>query len=173
MKVLVAVASRHGATREIAHEIADRLRVAGHAVDVADPDDVEAVAPYDAVLVGSCVYVGRLAASVRAMADRLEHELVTRPLWLFSSGQVGFPRMPEEPDVSDADALTRRLHAREHRSFPGRLDRSLLTLAERAAVALLRAPEGDYRDWAEITAWADGVAAWLTSEENRRLHVAR
>lgn len=173
MKVLVAVASRHGATREIAHEVAERLRAAGHVVDVADPDDVEQVAPYDAVVLGSCIYVGRVAASVRALAERLEHELVTRPVWLFTSGQVGFPRMPEEPEVSDADQLVRRLHAREHRTFTGRLDRSLLTLAERAAVALLRAPEGDYRDWAVIAAWGDGIAAWLTSEENRRLHLAR
>lgn len=173
MQILVAVASRHGATREIAQEIADRLVAAGHTVTLADPEDVESLAGHDAVVLGSCIYVGRWAASVRAMVDRLEHELTVRPVWLFSSGQIGYPRMPEEPETPDGDMIARRLSARDQRHFAGRLDRTLLGLAERAAVALLRAPEGDYRDWREISAWADGVAQWLHQEEVRRVRVVR
>ena len=52
MKVLVAVASRHGSTREIGEAVAEVLAGAGFGVDVLDPDDVESVERYDAVVLG-------------------------------------------------------------------------------------------------------------------------
>lgn len=172
MRVLVVVASRHGATQEIADELADRLRRSAFDVDLAAPDDVESVDAYGAVLLGSCVYLGRWAASARAFVDRFEPELVTRPLWLFSSGQIGYPGLPKE-EPAEIETIATRLRARGHRRFAGRLDTTRLTLAERAAVALLRAPEGDFRDWAEIRAWGDDVAAAIHAEEVRRIRFAR
>src|SRR5665648_484330 len=65
MRILVAVASRHGSTREIGEAVAEVLRDSGFGVDVADPDDVESIDPYQAVMLGSSVYVGRWAASRR------------------------------------------------------------------------------------------------------------
>jgi menaquinone-dependent protoporphyrinogen oxidase len=51
----------------------------------------------------------------------------------------------------------------EHRVFPGRLDRSLLRLPERAVVTALRAPEGDFRDLAAATAWGAAIGASLVT----------
>ena len=48
--------------------------------------------------------------------------------------------------------------ARDHRIFPGRLDRHRLGFAERALVFAFRAPDGDFRDWDAIAAWAGGIA---------------
>src|SRR5665647_3535108 len=84
MRILVAVASRHGSTREIGDAVAEVLRDSGFGVDVADPDDIESVDPYQAVLLGSSVYVGRWAASARALVDRCSCGLTRRPVWLFS-----------------------------------------------------------------------------------------
>lgn len=50
-------------------------------------------------------------------------------------------------------------HARDHRIFAGRLDASTLSLGERVAVRAVRAPEGDFRDWAAIRGWAREIAA--------------
>ena len=160
MKVLVAVASRHGATREIGEAVADALREARHEADVVDPDEVESIASYDAVVLGSSVYVGRWAASARAMVDRFAHVLCQVPVWLFSSGPVGNPPQPAgEPD--EIPALIARLEARGHRAFAGRLDPAGLTLAERAVVALIQAESGDYRRWAEPAEWGSEIAAEL------------
>jgi menaquinone-dependent protoporphyrinogen oxidase len=57
--------------------------------------------------------------------------------------------------------------AREHRVFPGRLDRHELGLMERAVVGLVRAHDGDYRPWPEIVAWADAIADGLTGAAPR------
>ena len=170
MKVLVAVASRHGSTREIGDAVGDVLRTAGFEVDVADPDDVESVEPYAAVVLGSSVYVGRWAASARALVDRCSWALSRRPVWLFSSGPVGTPLAPAA-DAEEVPGILTRIQARGHRTFAGRLDTGGLGLAERAAVALLQAEQGDFREWRDIADWASAIATELHADEVRRLHV--
>lgn len=168
MKVLVAVASRHGATREIGEAIAEVLRGAGFETELADPDDVEDVEAYGGVVLGSSVYVGRWAASARAFVDRFGGRLAERPVWLFSSGPVGSPPAPMgEPD--EVAALVRRMGARGHRTFAGRLDPAGLALAERAVVALVQAEQGDFRAWPEVEDWAAQIADDLHAHEIRRL----
>jgi menaquinone-dependent protoporphyrinogen oxidase len=170
MKVLVAVASRHGSTRELGDAIGEVLRASGFQVTVADPDDVETVEPYSAVILGSSVYVGRWAASARALVDRCTACLVRRPVWLFSSGPVGTPLAPES-DPEEVAGIMSRIRARGHRTFPGRLDTGGLGLAERAAVALLQAEQGDFRVWPDVTDWAAAIAADLHADEIRQLKV--
>jgi menaquinone-dependent protoporphyrinogen oxidase len=46
-------------------------------------------------------------------------------------------------------------------TFPGRLDKALLTFAEKAVVTAMRAPLGDFRDWDAVQRWADDIAADL------------
>lgn len=167
MHVLVAVASRHGSTREIADAVAEALRDAGHRVDVRDPDDVMDL-DHDAVVLGSSVYVGRWSASARAFVDRLAASYHDRPVWLFSSGPVGRSPVPAD-DPEEVPSLVVRLGARGHRTFAGRLDTGGLALAERAVVALLQSPSGDYRDWRAVRTWAEGIAHDLHVEEIRRV----
>ncbi|MBO0900080.1 flavodoxin [Cellulomonas sp. zg-ZUI222] len=160
MRVLVTVASRHGATREMGAEVAEQLRAAGHEVDEVEPDDVEHVDPYDAVVLGSAVYVGRLALGLRDLVDRQAGQLRERPVWLFWSGPVGDPPVPETvPD--DVTEIARTVGARGVAVFTGRLDRAGLNISERALVALTRADAGDFRDLDAVRAWAQDVAREL------------
>ncbi|GIG36687.1 flavodoxin domain-containing protein [Cellulomonas pakistanensis] len=160
MRVLVTVASRHGGTREIGAEVAEVLRAAGHDVAEVEPDDVETLDGYDAVVLGSAVYVGRLAAALRDLVDRQGARLAARPTWLFWSGRVGEPPLPAgEPD--DVRVVARRVGARDVVAFGGRLERDGLGLAERALVAMIEAQPGDFRDFDEVDAWAARVAADL------------
>ena len=160
MRVLVTVASRHGATREMGQEVAATLRAAGHEVDEVEPDEVEHVDPYDAVVMGSAVYVGRLALGLRDLVDRQGGQLRDRPTWLFWSGPVGDPPMPPTvPD--DVTDLARASGARGVVCFAGRLDRDGLNISERALVALTRAEPGDFRDLDAVRAWAQEVAREL------------
>lgn len=57
MKVLVAYASKRGSTAEIAEAVAKALAEAGLDVDCIKSDDVSDVSPYDAVVLGSAVYM--------------------------------------------------------------------------------------------------------------------
>ena len=89
MKMLIAVSSKHGSTAEIAASIGETVREAGIEVDVVDAEDVESVAPYDAVIVGSAVHMGRWMGPARDLVNGSADALRTRPVWLFSSGPLG------------------------------------------------------------------------------------
>jgi menaquinone-dependent protoporphyrinogen oxidase len=55
--ILVAYATKHGSTGEIAEVIGRRLRERGHRVDVRVAREVTDVASYDAAIIGSAVYM--------------------------------------------------------------------------------------------------------------------
>lgn len=160
-RILVTAASRHEATMEIAEEIGAELRRTGLSADVLPIEEVSGLADYGPVVLGSAIYAGRWLAPALAFTDRHREELAARPLWLFSSGPVGDPPKPADDPGSDIADLVRATGAREHRIFPGRLDRHELGIIERAVVGLVRSPDGDYRPWPEIVAWADAIAAEL------------
>lgn len=160
MRVLVTVASRYGATHEIADAIGDALTGAGHDSTVMPAEDVAGVADWDAVVVGSAVYAGQWLDAAKKLITTYAEELRARPVWLFSSGPVGDPPKPAEDPV-DAAEMMDASDAREHKLFAGKLDRSKLRFAEKAVVIALRAPEGDFRDFEEIRAWAHAIADQL------------
>lgn len=162
MKVLVSVASKHGATSEIAAAIATELSAAGHQPVVVHPEDVHELDGVGAVVLGSAVYAGHWLKPARQLAERLESQLTGQPVWLFSSGPLGDPPMPDG-DALDVTAIESQTHACEHRVFSGRLDRSTLGFGEKALVRALRAPEGDFRDWDEIRRWAVSIAAQVSN----------
>jgi menaquinone-dependent protoporphyrinogen oxidase len=167
MRILVTVASRHGATREIGAVVAGVLRSAGHDVDELEPEDVGTVEPYAAVVLGSAVYAGRLGAGLRHLVERQGGQLRERPVWLFWSGPVGDPLSPPTvPD--DVGVLAAQAGARTPQVFGGRLDRRTLGLAERALVAMIHAEQGDFRDLDAVRAWAERVAADLAPHAARR-----
>lgn len=159
MRVLVAVASKHGATAEIGRVIGDTLD-AGHDVDVRRAEDVEGVDGFDAVVVGSAVYAGHWLDPAKRFITAHAEALRPLPVWLFSSGPIGSPLKPEEDPVDVSD-LMEATAAVEHRIFSGKLNRSQLGFDERAIVRALGAPEGDFRDWDDIRAWASSVVAAL------------
>jgi menaquinone-dependent protoporphyrinogen oxidase len=160
MRVLVTAATKYGATAEIAQAIADTLGDRGLEPTVLPPDQVEGVDGYEAVVLGSAVYAGHWLKPARELAERCAGALAGRPVWVFSSGPVGDPPKPEEDPVDVAE-LMEATGAREHRVFAGKLVRRQLSFPERAIVSALRVPEGDFRDWDEITRWAAGIASAL------------
>jgi menaquinone-dependent protoporphyrinogen oxidase len=161
MKVLVAAASRHGATAEIGETIGGVLRQRGLEVHVMRAEDVHDLVGYDAAVLGSAVYVGKWLAPARDLVERRADELSTMPVWLFSSGPIGDPLRPEPEEAVAVDGFVSAVRARAHRLFGGKLDKRKLGFGEKAVVVAFRAPEGDFRDWDEIRAWAEEIATDL------------
>jgi menaquinone-dependent protoporphyrinogen oxidase len=160
MKVVVAAASRHGSTEMIADCLHEELEYGGCQADLMDPDALTSVAEYDAVVLGSAVYNGHWLKPARKLAGRLEAELRTKPVWLFSSGPVG-SLASEGEAPSDALEIAQRLGARGHRVFPGRVERDQLGFGERFRLRTSGGANGDDRDWIEIGRWARSIAATL------------
>jgi menaquinone-dependent protoporphyrinogen oxidase len=161
MRVLVTAASRHGATAEIATMIGQGLTEAGLEAEVRPLAELDGVAGYSAVVLGSAVYVGRWLPEATDFVRRHAVELGARPVWLFSSGPTGSVDPAPVPDPAGIAELGASVNARDHRIFRGRLDTAKLGFMERFMVRAVKAPLGDFRDRGEIRAWADHIAAEL------------
>jgi menaquinone-dependent protoporphyrinogen oxidase len=162
-KVLVAYASKHGSTTEIAQAVGETLREGGLSVDCVEAGEVGAVEPYDAVVLGSAVYMKRWRGEAKRFLRAHGKELSQRPFWVFSSGPIGDPGKDnpswEEPQriVEKAEALG----VREHVIFGGRVMTDPHGPAQRAMVENTPPEYRDRRDWDEIRAWASRIAAEL------------
>jgi menaquinone-dependent protoporphyrinogen oxidase len=156
-QVLIATASRHGSTFDIADEIARVLSRRGCVVVDKAADEVDGIERFDAIIVGSAVYMGHWLPEALSFVTRHSAELAQRPVWLFSSGPIGEPPQPETEAQGVAE-MAERVGARGHRTFAGRLDPDRLGLGEKVIVGMLRAPKGDFRDFPAVTAWAGEIA---------------
>jgi menaquinone-dependent protoporphyrinogen oxidase len=163
MTVLVTAASRHEATHEIAETIGRVLAERGLDVDVTRVEEVDDLRRYNAVVLGSAVYVGKWLEPAQRFIEQHADELGTRPTWLFSSGPLGDPPRPTADSAVQIDEIIAATNAKEHRLFAGKLDKSQLRFAERAIARAVRAPEGDFREWSEIEDWAVDIADALAS----------
>ena len=89
-KILVAYATKHGSTREVAEAVASALSDQGHEVDMrpsADPGDVGA---YGLVILGAPIYSGKWHKDAHRFLKRQRQILETRPIAVFALG----PRKP-------------------------------------------------------------------------------
>jgi menaquinone-dependent protoporphyrinogen oxidase len=162
MKVLVSAASKYGATSEIAQAVAEVLAAKSLEVSVAPPGQVGGIEEFDAVVLGSAVYMGQWMKPARELAERSAAALAARPVWLFSSGPVGEPAKPADNPV-DVTKILQATKARDHQVFTGKLARKHLSFPDRAMASAVRAAEGDFRNWAQIRDWATGIADTLLS----------
>jgi menaquinone-dependent protoporphyrinogen oxidase len=175
MRVLVSYASRHGSTRGIAERIGERLSAAGLSVDVRPVGKID-LSGYDAVVLGSALYMFHWMGEGRSFAKKNRGALAGKPVWLFSSGPFGDRKVDKEGrDVlevagpKELDELRAWLNPRDHKVFWGAWDSANkpIGFVERLTMAMPAArnsfPSGDYRDWPAIEAWADGIAAALAA----------
>ncbi len=173
MKILIAVASKYGATEEIAQRIAQRLAANGHETRVLDANSAT-VSGYDAFVIGSAVYMGHWMRDAMAFVHRSRDHLVHQPVWLFSSGPLGNETMTREAEdplkaakPQELPELTEALLPRRHRVFFGALDPKKLSFRDRMLRMLPSGrrmlPEGDFRDWGDIDSWATEIARGLES----------
>ena len=107
--ILVAYASRHHGTEEMATEIAAALREAGFSVDLRAAAEVSTTEPYGAVVVGSAVYLTEWERPALELIQRKRDVLAGRRVWLFSSGPVGNGRATRHPESVPQPAVVDRL----------------------------------------------------------------
>lgn len=165
MRVLVAVGSRHGSTRETGERIAEVLSQYELDVDVDNMADVRKISGYDAVVLGSALYMGKWITSARRFLDHFHQELLAVPIWVFSSGPVG--GVAKAADVSPEQSATlETIGAVSGRVFAARPETR--DLAERLLMKMIEAPKGDFRNGQEIDAWAQAIGQSLVDRVPER-----
>jgi menaquinone-dependent protoporphyrinogen oxidase len=164
-KVLVAYASKYGATKEIAEKVGQVLNEAGFAADVLPVDKVNDIGPYQAVILGSAVYIGGWRKQAARFLKANEKALAEKMVWLFSSGPTGqgdpvelvqgwrFPKGLQH--IAD------RVKPRDIVLFQGAAFPEKMSAIGRWMMKKVKAPLGDFRDWNAITVWAGTIAAKL------------
>jgi menaquinone-dependent protoporphyrinogen oxidase len=163
-RVLVAYASKHGSTREVAERVAQVMRGAGFAVDLMPAAEVGHLRGYDTVILGGALYTGRLHKEARGFLVRHREALSVRTVAVFAMG----PRTLEASEVAGSRSQLDRALAKTPEVEPisvaifgGVVDPAKLRFP------FNRMPASDARDWAAIEAWAAELARPATPARAR------
>jgi len=161
-QVLVAYATKYGATAEIAEKIGTVLRQEGLPTDVLTAGRVSDLSSYKAVILGSAVYIGRWRKEASKFLKSNEKALGEHMLWLFSSGPAGEGDPVELTEgwrfPKALQPIADRIQPRDIAIFHGVVNLEKLNFIEKWMLKNVKSPIGDFRDWNAITSWAMDIA---------------
>ena len=165
--ILVAYATASGFTAGVADAIGQAMREAGASVDVQPARKVKDVSAYDAVVVGTGIRAGRVFTEAVSFLKRNQAVLRDKPVAYFAVcltmkddteenrctvGAYFDAFKAKAPDIQPVDIGM----------FAGGVDMEKLGFPFRMILKAMKSPEGDFRDWDAIRAWATGVLPKLT-----------
>jgi menaquinone-dependent protoporphyrinogen oxidase len=166
--VLVAYSSKYGSTREIAEAITATLKENNIQTDLRSVDSVEDIQGYQAVILGSAIYVGKWPKSTESFLKKNKEQLMDLPVWLFSSGPSG-----EGDPIQLVDGvrfppslkpLIERIHPLDVAVFHGDINLSKINAMEKWAIKnVVKKPFGDFRDWNMINRWSFSIVERMKS----------
>jgi len=163
-KVLVVYGTGTGCTADIAEHIGKTLTESGGEVDVRSASDKPDPAGYDAVVVGSGVRVGNWHSAVSKWVDENAETLRVMPVAFFTACltmAIGPEKSDEVRAYTDGLLATTGLNPVDYGLFAGMNEPKKFSLAERAVMKVMKAPQGDFRDFEAIEAWTRGAAPKL------------
>ena len=167
-QVLVAYATKRGATAEIAEKIGEVIRNNGLQVDVLPAGQVKDITPYNAVILGSAAYIGQWRKEAVKFIKENENTLSTLPVWLFSSGPTGEGDPVELLKgwlyPKSLQPVIDNIKPRDITVFHGAVTRDKLNFLEKWILNNVKSPIGDFRDWDAITAWANAITEELKTQ---------
>ncbi len=156
-RILVAYATGSGSTAEVAEAVGSALRSSEVTVDVVAAADVTSLEPYAAVVAGSSIRAGRWLPDATDFITFFASELAHRPTAYFTTCLTLVddtdanrrvvlaymaPVLAAMPDVTPVGLGL----------FAGSLDP-----ARRQIMPVDAGPQGDFRDWDAIAAWAHAM----------------
>lgn len=167
MNILVAYASAHGSTREVATFIGRILSAYNAEVTIADARDIQSVAQYDVYVLGSAIHGGMWLQEMCAFTDRFAAQLAQKPsyFWITCIRALE-PEGYEHALRYYVDRKTlEALNVRDVAVFTGKLNTADISHEEQWYLATnydgKLAAGGirqDFRDWQAIATWANQIA---------------
>jgi menaquinone-dependent protoporphyrinogen oxidase len=163
-RILVTYGTKTGCTKGVAERVAASLEKAGATVQIVPVTLAPAAAGFDAVVVGSGVRAGQWHEAARSWVSANADALKAAPLALFTVCLT----MAQDPEkAADVRAYTDRvtedagLTPVDVGTFAGWNEPKEFPFVERMILKAMKAPTGDFRDWAAIDAWSEKIAPQL------------
>jgi menaquinone-dependent protoporphyrinogen oxidase len=167
MKMLIAYASVHGSTAEVALFLKRVFSVYDAEVTVSAVDQVTSVAGYDAFILGTPISDGMWLRELLEFADRFRDELAQKPCYFW----ISCIRVLESDGYEHArqnyihQPTLDALKVQDVAVFAGRLKLENINWEERWMLSLrydgAKRPaflNKDFRNWEAIAAWGNKIA---------------
>lgn len=162
--LLVVYGTGTGCTAGVAERIGKILADRGATVDVVSAKDAPAATGYDAVVVGSGIRAGSWHAPVKEWVMRNAADLKGTPVAFYTAcltlandpGKTDEVRAYTDPLIAESGVTPVEVGL-----FAGWNEPKKFSFIERTVLKMMKAPEGDFRDWDAIEAWAAEVAPKL------------
>lgn len=163
-KVLVTYATRYGTTSEIAEEIAAVLTGAGLDTDIIPVMEVAGIDAYDAVVIGSPLYMGKILVEAREFCEQYKPYLEGKWVAFFVNGISLCSQDTDTTPLMFAaiDAMAPYVSIAEKAIFGGRLSMKALSVADMQLATIAGAREGDCLNMDDVRAWAKGIVQTVT-----------
>jgi menaquinone-dependent protoporphyrinogen oxidase len=158
-RILVTYATRAGSTSEVAAVIGETLSRRGFSVDVKPVKDKPAVTSYQVVVMGSAIRMGAWLPEAVDYIRQNHAALNAMPVSLFTMHMLnaGEDETSRAARLGYLDAVRPLLSNAEEVFFTGTFDFSRLSFLDRMISKMVKAVEGDSRDWNKINAWANAI----------------
>lgn len=157
-RVLVAYATKTGATCGVAEAIGTSLGDCGFSVDVKPMGTRPSLAGYDAVVLGSAINGGAWLPEALSYVESNAGTLGTLPVAAFAvhGMNAGEDEKQTRKRLAYLEAVRTQVKLAAEGYFLGRMD-EMGAIAKFAFKAFGGAGEGDMRDWDKIRGWAEGL----------------
>ncbi len=162
--ILVAYATTHGSTQEVAEAVAETLRESGRAADLLPMRQVRTLDGYSAVVLGAPLYMFHWHKDALGFLSRHRQALSQRPVAVFALG----PFHNDEKEFREIRAQLDKELARfpwltpvASQIFGGKFDPTRLRFPYNLIPALRNMEASDVRDWVAIREWARDLATKL------------
>jgi len=158
-KVLVAYASKYGSTGGVADAIGKELCSKGMAADVVLIKNARNVISYQGVVIGSAIYMSKWMSEAVDFVKKNKDSLRQVPVAYFLVCMtISQPTEKKQAEVlSYMDPVRKAVPEIKPvgiGTFAGALDYSNLSWLNEKILKSKGTPEGDFRDWNAIHAWA-------------------
>ncbi|MCB9451287.1 MAG: hypothetical protein H6672_07590 [Anaerolineaceae bacterium] len=173
MNVLLAYATTHGSSAEIAQFMSKVLQEKGHTAKVVNVEHINTIENYGAFILGSPIYAGNWMPEFSTFLKAFGSRMAAHPVYLW----VSCIRVLEENGQEHVlefylqHDLLREVKVREAATFAGKLNLEETDWNERWTLAARydggtwpSSFNGDFRNWEEIRQWTERVAEELHNE---------
>jgi menaquinone-dependent protoporphyrinogen oxidase len=151
-EVLIAYATKHGSTHEVAEFVAAHLADIGIEAHTLPAHLVRSLDEYRAVVLGAPLYMGRWHRDARTFLHRFRAELAERPLAAFALGPV--EDAPKQWEGAREQLYKTLAHVPGVEPVTVGLFGGAI-VPETLHVPFSHIAAGDLRDWDEIREWAE------------------